>query len=419
MNNFKIKFFIGFMIVGLIGGLSVTNIFAKDQKTIIKYWRHMHTPAEILEKGLIKNFEKQHPDIQVKMTTVLDPDLPEKLMIAFAGGGGPDLFNLSNGYFPQYVFYHLVTPIDLDVFGVKTYEQLAKQYPDEVLEAWKSGDKYYGLATETSCYATAINTKHFREAGLDPDKDYPRTWVEGEHSLVKIGQKLVRIKKGEIIRRGYSIPTDPGVIGIVFVGMLRQLGGSVVSPVDKKVSTVNSKAGIKALQTLYDFIYKYKIATVPSGHGTQGFGFETGDTSIVTDVGPWERDYLKEEAPTIYPYLKFTPWPRFKGGKDIGCPTYGYALQVSSNSKHKKEAWELAKILVSTPEDRRKIGLFVPDEWPWPQEIYTGGFITLDRPIAGILFEAISKTLCDKVAPDETLDIAKKKIDEYLSKRPY
>lgn len=419
MNNFKIKPILSFVTTVLIVGFLGGNVPVHGKETItLKYWRHHHKPAEKLEQPLIEKFEQQHPNIKVEMFVATStPDLHEKLLVAFAGGGGPDLFNMEGGKFAQYVSYGLVVPIELDVFGAKTYQELVKKVTTDIaagLSAWKWKDKYYGLTTEISCYTTAINAGHFEEAGLDPDKDYPRTWKK----LAEIGQKLVKVEKGEIVREAYALTTYPVTFTLVFEGMIRQLGGDVVSP-DGKESIINSEAGIEALQTLYDFIYKYKITAVPSELNRQGPGFETGATSIVTDVGPWYKAYLKDDAPGIYPYLQFKPFPRFEKGKDTGAPNYGYALQVSSNSKHKRESWELAKILISTPEERRTIGLFVPDEWPWPKEIATGGLAIMPKAINDIVFEAATKTLCDKVNPEKTLNAAKEKIDKYLAELPY
>lgn len=418
-HNFKVKLILSLTVIMFVICFLGGNVWVQGKETItLRYWRHQHKPAVELEQPLIKKFEEQYPNIKVEMFVATStPDLHEKVLVAFAGGGGPDLFNMEGGKFSQYVSYGLMVPIDLDVFGARTYQELMEKLATDVaagLSGWKHEDKYYGLTTEVSCYATAINTQHFKEAGLDSDKDYPITWEK----LAEIGQKLVRVERGEIIREAYALTTYPVTFTLVFEGMLRQLGGDVVSP-DGKESIINSEAGVKALQTLYDFMYEYKITAVPSQLNLQGPGFETGATSIVTDVGPWYEAYLKDNAPGIYPYLQFKPFPRFEKGKDIGIPNYGYALQVSSNSKYKRESWELAKILVSTAGERKKIGLFVPDEWPWPKEISTGGLGIIPKEINDIVFEAATKTLMDKVNPRETLNAAKKKIDKYLAELPY
>lgn len=419
-HNFKVKLILSLVVITFVIGFLGGNVWVQGQETItLKYWRYQNTPAVKLNQLSIKKFEEQYPNIKVEMFVATStPDLHEKMLIAFAGGGGPDLFNMEGGQFSQYISYGLVVPIELDVFGVRTYEELIEELATDIaqgLGGWKYEDKYYGLTTEISKYATAINTKHFKEAGLDPDKDYPITWEK----LAEIGQKLVRMERGEIVREAYALTTYPVTFNLVFQGMLRQLGGDVVSP-DGKESIINSEAGVKVLQTLYDFMYKYKITAVPSQLNLQGPGFETGATSIVTDVGPWYEAFLKDNAPGIYPYIQFKPFPRFENGKDIGAPSYGYALQVSSNSKYQRESWELAKILViGTAGERREIGLFVPDEWPWPTEISTGGLGIIPKAINDIVFEAATKTLMDKVDPKETLNAAKKKIDKYLAELPY
>jgi multiple sugar transport system substrate-binding protein len=388
------------------------------EEITLNYWRHGHQPAEQLETRLITEFEEQNPNVKVEMFVATStPDLHEKLLVAFAGGAAPDVYNMEHGKFPEYLHHGFMDPVKLDIFGAGSYTDLVKKLPAEVaagLPLWEYQGKYYGLTTEISCYTTAINTNHFREAGLDPDKDYPKTWTQ----LAEVGKKLVKTEGGEIVRQAYALTTYPVTFNIVFQGMIRQLGSDIISP-DGTKSTVNSPAGVKALQTLYDLIYRYKITAVPSELNRQGPGFETGDTSIVNDVGPWYKAYLENNAPTVAPFLKFTPNLRFEGGKDIGNPNYGYALQVSTASKHKNEAWKLAQTLCFAVKERRDLGLFVPDEWPWPKEVSTGGSAIIPKAINDIVFEAGTKTLYDREDPQKTLTEAKGKLDKFLQDLPY
>jgi multiple sugar transport system substrate-binding protein len=388
------------------------------EEITIKYWRHAHQPAEELETRLIAEFEEQNPNVKVEMFVATStPDLHEKLLVAFAGGAGPDLFNMTHGKFAEYLSHKFMEPIKLDVFGVSSYQRLKEKLPEDVaagLPLWEYDGKYYGLTTEISCYTTAINTGHFREAGLDPENDYPKTWKQ----LAEVGKKLVKTEAGEIVRQAYALTSYPVTFTIVFEGMIRQLGSDVISP-DGSVSTINSQAGVKALQTLYDLVYVHKITAVPSELNRQGPGFETGDTSVVNDVGPWYKAYLENNAPSVAPYLKFTPNIRFEGGKDIGNPNYGYALQVTSASQHKVESWKLAQTLAYAAKERRELGLFVPDEWPWPKEVSTGGSAIIPEALNDIVFEAATKVIYDKEDPQKMLNAAKTKMDKFLSELPY
>jgi multiple sugar transport system substrate-binding protein len=388
------------------------------EEITIKYWRHAHQPAEELETRLIAEFEEQNPNVQVEMFVATStPDLHEKLLVAFAGGAGPDVFNMTHGKFAEYLSYKFMEPIELDVFGVSSYQRLKEKLPAEVaagLPLWEHDGKYYGLTTEISCYTTAINTGHFREAGLDPENDYPKTWKQ----MAAVGKKLVKTEAGEIVRQAYALTSYPVTFTIVFEGMIRQLGSDVISP-DGSAGTINSQAGVKALQTLYDLVYVHKITAVPSELNRQGPGFETGDTSVVNDVGPWYKAYLENNAPSVAPYLKFTPNIRFEGGKDIGNPNYGYALQVTRTSQHKVESWKLAQILAYAAEERRELGLFVPDVWPWPKEVSTGGSAIIPEALNDIVFEAATKVIYDGEDPQKMLNAAKTKIDKFLSELPY
>ena len=57
------------------------------------------------------------------------------------------------------------------------------------------------MPTEVSYYACYTNNAHWRDAGLDPVKDFPKTWEE----MPGIAEKLTkRDANGVPRRRGYD-----------------------------------------------------------------------------------------------------------------------------------------------------------------------------------------------------------------------
>lgn len=86
-----------------------------------------------------------------------------------------------------------------------------------------------------------INKKYFREVGLDPEKDYPRTWED----MVRISEKLV-IREGQILkRRGFDF-RYPYYLTFL-LPMVEQLGGSLFSE-DGKSAIMNDEAWLKVLR---------------------------------------------------------------------------------------------------------------------------------------------------------------------------
>ncbi len=98
----------------------------------------------------------------------------------------------------------------------------------------------YGLPLELTNWCIYLNKKVFRSAGLDPEKDYPKTWEE----MADISEKLV-IRDGDIlIRRGFDF-RYPYYLTF-FVPMVEQLGGDLLSS-DGKKAIIGDEAWLKAL----------------------------------------------------------------------------------------------------------------------------------------------------------------------------
>jgi multiple sugar transport system substrate-binding protein len=277
-----------------------------------------------------------------------------------------------------------------------------------------------------------ISPKLFRAAGLDPVKDAPKTWED----IAAIGPKLTKVQNGAIVQQGYGITSYPIVMALVYDAMIHQLGGSIVSA-DGSHATINSPAGVKALQTLSDFVNKYKISVL-AGKPLQGPGFSTGSSAIISDVGLWYRGYISTAAPKIYDHgngLMFLPFPRFKGGKDIGGTLYGYAWTVSAHSQHSKEAWQFVKFL----SDNSTMGYLAfgiiqpkaamlnnpkamanPDVALALRELAAGAnYAAIPDQVSTIIYSAVTRTILDKVDAKTSLDQAAQELNSLIPSLSY
>ena len=93
-----------------------------------------------------------------------------------------------------------------------------------------------------------------------------------------------------------------------FLSALAQHGGSLVSE-DGTTITVNSEAGITALQQAYDLVYEYHVAPVPAGFDSwQGFA---NGTVAVLPTGSWFRNFAAttEINSRAWPQVQWGPQP--------------------------------------------------------------------------------------------------------------
>lgn len=310
----------------------------------LTYWRHFFAPELTIEQERAKQFQALHPNVKVNVvdegSTATEN---EKVLVAFAGGGAPDLLLAYSGYWPEYTAFDFFQPIDYDALGT-TESAYKKKWLPGALETYSYRGQYYGIPDNESSYVMVISPPLFRAAGLDPVKDAPKTWED----IATIGPKLTKVSRGAIVQQGFGIPSYPSVFALLFVGMVHQLGDTVVAA-NGKTGRLTSPASVKALQTFYDYQNVNKIsalATTP----LQGPGFATGSTAIIADVGIWFRSSMQDSDPKIYDKgkgIKFLPWPRFAGGKNIGAPTYGYGWCVNRRSPNAEWAWKFADFMSS------------------------------------------------------------------------
>lgn len=439
MRQIKVLTLVGVLLMVCLGlTTNWTQVRAQSGITLV-YWRHTYEPGEALEKRLINEFEQQHPNIKVEMFVPGDSlVVHEKLLTAFAGGGKtPDIFLLDGPLFLQYVNAGFLDPVNLEVFEADSYEKLTEDWWPGGLAEWEFNDKYWGIPEEISNWAMYINRNHFIEAGLDPAKDYPHTWLKGDQSMAAVGQQLVQRKEGEITREALALPTSPEM-ALLFESLVYQLGDSIISQ-DGKTGRLDSEAAVRALQTLYDFVWTYEISAPlePSGTELTYDVFGTGKSSMLVDVGSWYWGLLRDQYPDVFQNgngVAVYPSPHFIDGSDT-TSWYGYAWHVSAKSSHKQEAWEFVKFLSDhASQYLAETGLIQPmvgleetraaKEFPnfdlWMEQLERAKPFIGDLGVAQIIFEAMSASLSSaKTPPQVALKQANQKLNQYLQELPY
>jgi extracellular solute-binding protein family 1 len=222
----------GLMIAAL---MSCSQEKKEEGPITLHYWTHEDPARTELETKLIAQFEKDNPNIKVERTTQGAAKLIELVQTAFAANQGPDIFNLSIEDEYSYVANGRVAPVDPKAAGYADQAAIYDSYLPEILNAVTKDGKVYGLPLEITNWCIYINKKIFRDAGLDPEKDYPKTWED----MVAVSEKLV-IRDGDIlVRRGFDFRYPYYLVA--FVPMVEQLGGQLISD-DGKTAIIGDEA---------------------------------------------------------------------------------------------------------------------------------------------------------------------------------
>ena len=352
------------IIVLMILALMVPALFAQgaqeEQGPItLKFWTHEDPNRTRIEDKYILEFEAANPNITIERTTQSSGKLIELVQTAFAANAGPDIFNLSIEDEFAYIANGRVAPIDPKVIGYANTQALLDTYMDGILDPVTMDGKIYGLPLELTNWCIFINKNVFKSAGLDPEKDYPKTWED----MVKISQKLV-IRQGDIlVRRGFDFRYPYYLVA--FLPMIEQLGGQLISD-DGKTAIVNDAAWLKFLTYMQQWGPSGLNLGSPTYKNARNlFNKNNNDIGMAT-TGLYQIGRIKAENPNFYDSKEWmvVPFPVFEDAvKDVAASFYGHYYMVNAQSSKATQdaAWKfIAFMLGHAAEYLTEVSLIQP-----------------------------------------------------------
>ena len=311
------------------------------------YMTHNHPQSIPVNEEIIKEFEAAHPNVKITFDNAPHSNYEQKVLTAFAGGQGPDVFWAGDWMVPQFTANGIVAPVDPSAFGVTTQEEFLKLFPPGSLDAFTvDGKVYTGGVSEYNTFSLIYDAADFEAAGIPlPAKDKPMTWEE----LADIAAKLT-VKDGDTVKRiGMEWPyTTPIWTVLILEPMLRQLGGELINPETGKPD-FTSDAMVQAMQYVQDLRKNGGID--PGVFNKDMLGELANDQVSMIIGGPWAAKPLND----LNPDLKWdtAPLPQFANAKDRITTLYAWAWFVSAKSSPEKQkaAWEFVNLLTSKQKE--------------------------------------------------------------------
>ncbi|KIL38954.1 hypothetical protein SD70_23170 [Gordoniibacillus kamchatkensis] len=300
------------------------------------------------EKEMIDGFQKEHPNITVKLEQIPQAEIDQRLTTMIASGKVPDVWssNWANSGFATYK--KMGALLDLTPY-VKKDQAALSTINQNIMNIYQIDGKIYGIPMLSIGSFLFYNKELFDKAGVP----YPTVnWDDTSWNF----QKMLENAKKLSSDIGNA---DKQVFG-VFNSMSANLqswmfGGDFFKPeaytsaVMGEPAVLTNKANKEAIQFNVDLIQKEKVApnqTTIDAVSAIGDPFLTGRVAMVINGG-WGF--------WAYQPAKFkwgvAPIPYHDGRK---IALFVDPWNISAKSKHPAESWELIKYLVDPKNGGKK-----------------------------------------------------------------
>jgi ABC-type glycerol-3-phosphate transport system substrate-binding protein len=257
----------------------------------ISFWNGLTGSDGVTLNEMLAQFVVEHPEISVTTEIIPWGTLYTKLQASFVANEAPDVFLVHASEISQFASYGVVQDLS------SWYTTGGGTIPaDDFAEPGYSGMFYnglpYGIGLDNHGRGVWINVDHFTAAGLDPNV-YPSNYEE----TVALLQQLTIDANGNNAASPDFDPTNVVQWGTTmewiytdFLSYLWGNGGDILSE-DKSTATINSEAGVSALQRMYDLVYTYHVAPQPAGFDSWA-AYAAGTVSVLP-TGTWFRNFAE------------------------------------------------------------------------------------------------------------------------------
>ncbi|GGH89099.1 multiple sugar transport system substrate-binding protein [Pullulanibacillus pueri] len=311
-------------------------------KTVLKMtaWG---SPGElkVYQKG-IDAFEKENPDIEVKLTPVPSDSYEQKLITELAGGNGPDVFYVGDQTMAKLIENKSIVPLTDFMNTDKSYTKV-DDYSEGLWGAAKQGDEIYGIPVDCNPYVIYYNRGLFKKLGIKSPQEY---YDEGKWNWDAFREVTDKIKAAG----KYGFVQDSGYAMIN--NWYWSNGGYEFDDKGNYVLDKDKKAQ-EALKFVNDLVQDGNAiysGSLPEGQGADAL-FMSEQVGMVA-AGHWLTATFKENKSLDYDYIY---WPSNNGKKDNPVNIATAFLSVNAKSKHKEAAEKFATFYTSKQGQEKRL----------------------------------------------------------------
>lgn len=303
-----------------------------DEKIVVEFWA-MGPVAELVRESSLE-FEREHPEIEIRVQRISWSQAHEKILTAFVGETLPDVLQFGNTWIPEFSELQIID--DLGERVAMSQSISPGHYFAGIWSTNMDSSSVYGIPWYVDTRLLFYRKDILQEAGfMHP----PKTWAEWETMLERVKEYV-----GE---GNYSILLPVDDHGVPIILGLQQLENML----DEEKRKGNfSGTGFRRAFTFYIQMYRNGWTPVVRKAQVTNVAQEMMRGYFVFYIsGPWNISIFKERIPSDMQHLWDTapmPGPDHGIGHSIAG---GASLGITRDSDKKEEAWKFIEYL-SRPE---------------------------------------------------------------------
>jgi multiple sugar transport system substrate-binding protein len=299
------------------------------------------TKAALFQEVLLPSYRKLHPNVTVDYQPISTSDLLQKLLAALTAGTAPEVFTLADWFLPTYFDKNLLDPVSPEAFGAKSIPELVERYMPGLLGAQMHGGALYAIPIQMNAFSLFMNNRLFKEAGLDPQKDAPRTWED----VARLAKVLTKRQGERVVQKGFEMRyVGDHWLAFMFHTLIYQAGGDVLKD---GAPVFNSEAGVQTLKIWKSVTVAPKVSQNTGASPYQDFAVEQ---DAMTFAGPNGGAVVEAINPKMKGNYTVVPLPQIDPAKPR---TMMYSFNLVVNARIAPElktvAWDFIQSATSQP----------------------------------------------------------------------